>query len=63
MSLILMPESQEAMRVDAEAQGGFVEGLLLEHKGPVLTSDWYMLSTAPALREWKGEAEPRQFWP
>lgn len=35
----------------------------MEHKGLVLISDWYMLGTAAALTEWKGEAEARQFWP
>lgn len=35
----------------------------MEHKGLVSLSDSYMLGTAAALTEWKGEAEPRQFWP
>lgn len=35
MSLTSMPESQEAKRVDAEAQGGAGKGFLLEHKGLV----------------------------
>ena len=40
--------------VDAEAQGGVVEGFLMEHKGLVLISDWYMLGTATALRSGNG---------
>lgn len=35
VSLTSMPESQEAKRVDAEAQGGAGKGFLLEHKGLV----------------------------
>ena len=54
MSLTLMSKIQEATRVDAEAQGGVVEGFLMEHKGLVLISDWYMLGTATALRSGNG---------
>ena len=48
-----MSEIQEATSVDAEAQGGVMEGFLIEHKGLVLISDWYMLGTVTALRSGK----------
>lgn len=54
----MMSESQEAMRVDAEARGGVVEGFLMEYKGLVLISDWYVLGTAAALRSGKGRLSP-----
>ena len=63
MSLTLMSEIQEATSVDAEAQGGVMEGFLIEHKGLVLISDWYMLGTTTAPRSGKERLSPDCFGP